>query len=575
MQDDDKVDETSSVVDIAGDMGDEKGKKEKDGKQEEEVPDHPVDEGWAWVILGACSFISFVVIGIAKSYGIFFIEFLRTFKSSVSATTLITTLQTIAYCSASVPILSIYIKRYNTRNLAILGTFGCALSYGLSSLADSISFLYFSQSLLFGAMSACVLGPNLVILGQYFKKRRGFAMGIALSGNALGGFLLPYLFRYLFDEYGLRGALLLTAGLSLHCVAAACLLRPIDFYSKRKTCNPKKDLASENGCPEQKEKLLGDKKFHTFEMDDRANKSTSHPVLPTGDTTTAKAQYRIRSISYSPGHVQAASKPAGSTSVLSLSSFTRYFSTGDIVALSLQDIDVMRMNSEHEEPKDENKKPVQCFSKICQYLTDRQIFNCNIFRNKYFLAFLPAYSLGSLAPAFTHIFVPAYARDIGISDQNVATIASIISLSDFCGRIVVGFLADLPRIRKPYLVVASQTIIGIMMTLSSFFNNFYLLVAFAIIYGLVGGTLFTLFSPILIEMIGIKDFPNGMLVILVMQGIWIGGNASFLGYLRDLTGSYVVTLQFMGASSFTAALFFFTIEIVRILTTTRSKMDAV
>ncbi|XP_033761109.1 monocarboxylate transporter 9-like [Pecten maximus] len=570
MADERMDDEKTGANNGTNDMEDNNGEEEE--REEEEEPDHPVDRGWAWVILGSCWFIAFVVIGIAKSYGIFFIEFLKTFKASVSATTLITTLQTIAYCGASVPILAIYIKRYNTRHLAILASFGCALSYGLSSLADSITHLYFTH-LLFGVMSAAINGPNLVILGKYFKKRRGLAMGLVASGNSLGGFLLPYLFRYLFDEYGLRGALLITAGLSLQCVVAACLLRPTEFYRKRKACKPRKISTSDNDRLEQQEKLLGDK--HRTENVDNTNISLSHPVLPTDATATAKANYRVRSISHSPGYLNSSpsAKETESTSVLSLSSFSRYLSNGDIVSLSLQDIDIMRMNSKQEQHIDNKEEPVEGCWRICQYLTERDIFNFNIFRNKYFIAFLPAYSFGSLAPAFSHIFLPAFSREFGINDQNVATIASILSLSDFCGRLVAGLLADLPWIRKTYLVAITQFIIGIMMTISPMFNTFYLLVVFSIIYGLVGGFLFTLFSPIVIELVGLENFPNGMLVILILQGFWIGGNASFLGYLRDLTGSYNVTLQFMGASSFAAAVIFTTVEVIRKLTSSKDQKN--
>ncbi|XP_060078642.1 monocarboxylate transporter 9-like [Ylistrum balloti] len=569
--------EVNGVNSVRNSMADNETKVEE-GKKVEEEPDHPIDKGWAWVILGSTWFIAFIVIGIAKSYGIFFIEFLKTFKASVSATTLITTLQTVAYCGASVPVLAIYIKRYDTRNLAILATFGCALSYGLSSLADSITFLYFTQSLLFGAMSAGINAPNMIILGKYFKKRRGFAMGIVASGNSLGGFILPYLFRYLFDEYGLRGALLLTSGISLNCVTAACLLRPTEFYSKKKARKPSKTLGVGNECKEQQEKLLGDKDNHIPGVDDSTNISLSQPVLSTEDKTMGKTNFRVRSISYSPGHIDptsSVSENKGSSSVLSLSSFTRYLSNGDIFSLSLQDMDIMRINSQQEEVKDQTKKPLQGCWRLCRYLTERDIFNCNLFRNKYFLAFVLAHCLGSLAPAFNHIFVPAYARDIGISDQNVATVASVISLADFFGRIVAGTLADVPWIRKTYLVAASQFIVGTMMIFSPVFNNFYLLVVFAVLYGLVGGALFTLFSPIMIEMVGLTNFPNGMLVVLVLQGVWIGGNASFMGYLRDLTDSYIVSLQYMGATSFISAAIFITVEVVRRCTAPTNQKDSV
>jgi nitrate/nitrite transporter NarK len=59
----------------------------------------------------------------------------------------------------------------------------------------------------------------MIILGQYFDKRRGIATGIAISGGCLGGLLLPPIYRILLDTYGLRGTLMLTGGLLFHNTA--------------------------------------------------------------------------------------------------------------------------------------------------------------------------------------------------------------------------------------------------------------------------------------------------------------------------------------------------------------------
>ena len=70
-------------------------------------------------------------------------------------------------------------------------------------------------------------------MGQYFKKKRAIANGIALSGVGIGNLVLPPIFRLLLDTYGLQGTLLVMASLSLNVCVAGALLRPVSAYNKK------------------------------------------------------------------------------------------------------------------------------------------------------------------------------------------------------------------------------------------------------------------------------------------------------------------------------------------------------
>ena len=74
---------------------------------------------------------------------------------------------------------------------------------------------------------------SIAHMGQYFKKKRAAANGIALSGVGIGTLVLPPIFRLLLDSYGLQGALLVMAGISLNVCVAGALLRPISTYRDR------------------------------------------------------------------------------------------------------------------------------------------------------------------------------------------------------------------------------------------------------------------------------------------------------------------------------------------------------
>lgn len=70
--------------------------------------------------------------------------------------------------------------------------------------------------------------PPMLVVQYYFKKRRAFASGISLTGHSLGTMVCLPLLRFFVWYYGLRGAMLVHAGLVLQMLVFAMLYRPIE-----------------------------------------------------------------------------------------------------------------------------------------------------------------------------------------------------------------------------------------------------------------------------------------------------------------------------------------------------------
>ena len=69
--------------------------------------------------------------------------------------------------------------------------------------------------------------PQIVIIGFYFEERRGLATGLAVCGSGFGAFIFNPFAKYLIDEYGWRGAILIEAGIILNCIWCGLLFRPL------------------------------------------------------------------------------------------------------------------------------------------------------------------------------------------------------------------------------------------------------------------------------------------------------------------------------------------------------------
>ena len=89
---------------------------------------------------------------------------------------------------------------------------------------------------LVGFGSSLVYNPSLVVICEYFEKRRGVAVGIATAGSSVGAILGPPLIAYLFERYGFFTALLVAGAIMYNCCVSGALYRPlVDNFPDRMT----------------------------------------------------------------------------------------------------------------------------------------------------------------------------------------------------------------------------------------------------------------------------------------------------------------------------------------------------
>jgi predicted MFS family arabinose efflux permease len=87
----------------------------------------------------------------------------------------------------------------------------------------------------------------VVIVQQWFDRKRPIASGFSLTGFSVAVFSLPPLTQLLLDAYGWRGCLMLMSGVYLHGIAMAALLRPVP-PQQRKRPQPRRRTRSLSEC---------------------------------------------------------------------------------------------------------------------------------------------------------------------------------------------------------------------------------------------------------------------------------------------------------------------------------------
>lgn len=103
----------------------------------------------------------------------------------------------------------------------------------ITKIMRPYSFYSFSYGVLVGTGAGLSFPPTVYIVTSYFVRLRGLANGICISGSAFGSIILPPILRYLLEEYGYRGAILIMGGITLNTWVAALFYEPVESHMKR------------------------------------------------------------------------------------------------------------------------------------------------------------------------------------------------------------------------------------------------------------------------------------------------------------------------------------------------------
>ncbi|XP_060075676.1 monocarboxylate transporter 12-B-like [Ylistrum balloti] len=491
----------------------------------------PVDRGWAWMVMVGSFVISTINIGTEKSFGIFFIEFLRQFKGTVFMTAMINTVWNVVFSITAASVLLTGFKRLSIRISVFLGITLSALGYGISSFATGLEYLLVSQSILIGMGAAFKIPPIYILIGDYFDKKKGIANAVFLSGNSFGGVIMPPLYRYVFDEYGLRGGLIITSGIIFNSLVAAALLRPTTFYTDR--------------SPQKSSFGSVDNNSATTAKPDEENNDPSHPFLAREEAAKQSANADNTQTNDSNEAVDSAMEEKLEESNTDQSSHSGVVSNPiNGYADSTLSVDQFDRNDGHEEKQCEIGEGcfVKCKNKI----------DCSLLKNVHFLLFLLIYCMGNVATMCAHIYIPTYARDIGIEDQRIAIIVSLYCVSDFVGRIVAGFLSDQKWITAEQIVVLSQIVVGVVLQFTVYYTSFLRLLVFVTILGSTAGMIIALFPPMMIDIVGRDRYPSAMAIFILWVRLFEGFAVPVLGYFRDINNTFHLSFHLMGATSFAA-----------------------
>ncbi|XP_063623899.1 uncharacterized protein LOC134795899 [Cydia splendana] len=147
---------------------------------------HVPEEGcWGWVVVAAAFCVTFILDGIALTFGSIRPDMTVDLNVSETITALINSIALALYLIAG-PLVSALINRFGFRACCMAGSVTCSLSLFISYFLANVGGLILFYGLFCGVGFALINMSTALVVGFYFEKRRSIAIGIATLGTSVG-----------------------------------------------------------------------------------------------------------------------------------------------------------------------------------------------------------------------------------------------------------------------------------------------------------------------------------------------------------------------------------------------------
>ncbi|ESO98955.1 hypothetical protein LOTGIDRAFT_158918 [Lottia gigantea] len=477
----------------------------------------PIDRGWAWVITFAAFHNFLIIAGYNKAMGLLFIEFLILFKSSTTETALIVGVMAGVFGISVFITMQVLVSKFKIRYIVMLGGFLSGIGIILSVFATNLIQLILTQSVFVGMGNSMVHAPALVLIGKYFKNKRSTAAAIAASAVSAGAVIFPHLVKYLIDEYGLRGALLILGGIHLHILVAGLLMVPIESFKTRKQARKSTipRVLSPDGivqpCDKIDLQLIRSRESLVSWDSNNKLKPNSH---------------------YSPLLLH---RPRTRSNASRLSDFTSQTDISTFVPNNQEFIDSRVEECENPFLKGDNRLKT-FFNSLGFYLWKKPLF----------LLLNSTFALNSFLVLFLNYY-PAYVVELGTSEQDAANILSIAGAVDFFCRLGAGLFADLGYMKRTHICAIAQIVSALNCHLLVFYSSYHYQIIGIVLFGMFSGV-YNSFIPVLImDFLGMDDLAKALGFVMITHGAAICAYHPIVGALKDYTGTYIASFHCMGA----------------------------
>ncbi|XP_019881067.1 uncharacterized protein LOC109608948 isoform X2 [Aethina tumida] len=524
----------------------------------------PPDGGWGWIVVIGVSVVNLCTRAIEPSFGLLFGELLYDLKvGTTGAAVIMSTLD--ALINFSGLFVGPLIRAFSYRKVALVGSFLCGLGLILTYPARSMAHILATYSIINGLGVGLTASSTFVALNHFFLKRRGQAVGFSLAGTAFGMMIMPQAIKFLLDEYGFRGAILVLGSFALNSLVGSSLMEPAERYyvpevedeeevpTHVKEMETIKETDNEDADAHENETLIGSDPSMMRTMDE-----LSKPPMGLGSRKSTFPR-NFSTISFLGNRDSTRKRKVSSSSIMS--SYSRLDFTGSSIQLHLdRDNEVhvsahnLRRNMSYPgvqlSPEHKVLKEIQVGIKKLDVKTNKTVWqrvvefmDFDLLKDPVYLNLVFGLSIAYVAEQNFKMVTPFFFQKINYSRTDIAFFLSVQALTDILARLILPPICDRLTISKRTLFMIGIFILGICRSVLAEQRDYTMIMIWLVICGFFRGAALINFTITISEYSSLEKLPAAFGLHMVGKGLFVVILGPILGIIRDTTDSYPICLH--------------------------------
>ncbi|CAI2355779.1 unnamed protein product [Caenorhabditis sp. 36 PRJEB53466] len=519
----------------------------------------PPDGGYGWAIVISSFLLNMIVDGVIFTVGkILQPAWVAGFNVSEASASLTMSILSGFYFFVG-PFASALCNVFGCRQVALAGSIIAAIGFLASIPAPNIYVLYLTFGLIGGAGFGMMYLPAIVIISQYFAKKRSLATGIAVCGSGIGTTIFAMLNDVVWEfvKRDWQQFLVYTSAVTISGFAAALLLRPlkasqeqieevakiVEQYEETKEKVPESPSLSKHNTP-----FLSSLELHTTgklhnhrngsvksiieavakDVEDLNRPLSRMDVFYTGSTTNIAARSRTGTMN----REEAAEHLKHLRDNLKEDTPQQYLSKVDLTVAEDGTINHVKERS-----------VLADIGQALKSLLDRQLLGSPSFL---LLAFSGTLTLCCFYVPF--IYLGNHLDKIaGLTVAQKSFTVSLIGVLNIIARIGCGYIADRPEVSALVVNNIALILAGLATMTVPFYTEYWHFLVYCIPFSIGVACFAALRSVIVLELIGLEKMSNAFGILLTFMGVGAVVGSPMAAAIKDYTGNFDTSFYVMGA----------------------------